>query len=186
MYVKYTYLSDNQTPAIEGLVFEFALESEYPTSSPEFYGTCPANSIVVDAETITEERFNEAKASELQARKTLLTQRNNAAYENAISQMTHEYPPSEIQTWERQREEAVAWGVDPLSATPWIDSAAAARGVPREIYLSRTLAKITAFAMASAWHTGRRQGIEDQIRAADSFLSIGSVAIDYTLPGAGE
>ncbi|VVO24262.1 hypothetical protein [Pseudomonas fluorescens] len=68
--------------------------------------------------------------------------------------------------------------------TPWIDIAAASRGLERDEYLARTLAKVTAFANVSAYLTGRRQGIDDQLRAATTAEELAVVAIDYTLPGA--
>lgn len=115
---------------------------------------------------------------------TPLIAANNAQYSAAIDQLTSDYPPAEIATWERQRAEAVAWGADPAASTPWIDIAAAARGLDRDEYLARTLAKVTAFAGASAYLTGRRQGIDDQIRAATTAEELAAIVIDYTLPGA--
>lgn len=113
-----------------------------------------------------------------------LVKENNAKYEAAIGKMTSEYPATEITTWERQRAEAVAWGNDPATPTPWIDIAASARGLDRDEYLTRTLAKVNAFAMVSAYLTGRRQGIDDQIKAATTSEQLESITIDYTLPGA--
>ena len=111
-----------------------------------------------------------------------LIEANNAAYETAIEQMTADYPAAEIQTWERQRAEVIAWEADQSAPTPWIDMAAGARGLARDEYLARTLAKVTAFAQASAWLTGRRQGIDDAIRAAKSPAELAAITIDYTLP----
>lgn len=113
-----------------------------------------------------------------------LTKENNAKYEAAIGKMTSEYPDAEITTWERQRTEAVAWGADNSAPTPWIDIAAYARGLPRVEYLTRTLAKVIAFAGASAYLTGVRQGIDDQIRAAVTPADLAAITIDYTLPEA--
>ncbi|VVP90043.1 hypothetical protein PS918_03144 [Pseudomonas fluorescens] len=121
---------------------------------------------------------------ELDVRRADLTADNNAQYDTAISLMTCDYPAAEITTWERQRAEAVAWGADSTAPTPWIDIAATARGLDRDEYLARTLAKVNAFAMASAYLTGRRQGIDDQIRAATTAEELAAVVIDYTLPGA--
>lgn len=122
-----------------------------------------------------------AKAAGLRAE---LTKENNAKYEAAIGKMTSEYPATEITTWERQRAEAIAWGANPAALTPWIDIAASARGLDRDEYLARTLAKVNAFAMVSACLTGRRQGIDDQIKAATTSEQLASITIDYTLPGA--
>ncbi|MNQ55092.1 hypothetical protein D3C85_691750 [compost metagenome] len=109
--------------------------------------------------------------------------KNNGAYEAAIASMTAGYPPSEIATWEVQRQEAAAWDADSQAPTPWVDAAAAARGIDRAEYLSRTLAKASAFAMASAFLTGRRQAINDLINIT-SPADLPALEIDYTLPGA--
>jgi hypothetical protein len=106
---------------------------------------------------------------------------NNARYEDAIASLTAGYPPSEIATWERQREEAVAWNADNAAVTPWIDIAAQARGIPRTDYLGRTYAKAVLFAQASAYLTGLRQRYESVINIA---IDPAAVVIDYTLPGA--
>ena len=110
-------------------------------------------------------------------------EQNNAAYDSAISRMTSDYPAAEIQTWERQRAEVVAWADDTEALTPWIDIAAAARMLDRTEYLTRTLAKVNAFAVASAFLTGRRQGIDDRIKAATTADELAAITIDYTLTG---
>lgn len=203
-YVKYTYVDAvtgvpvNQAPArngpampaIGGLEFGFALESLYPTPAPTLFGTCPSSASLdvpgVIAE-LTEAEYASARDAEMISRlelaKASAIAANNAAYEQAIALMTSGYPPAEIQTWERQREEALAWEEDPASPTPWIDLAAQARGLDRDDYLARTLAKVSDFAWASAWLTGRRQGIDDTIRAAESAEDAQAVVIDYALPG---
>lgn len=114
----------------------------------------------------------------------LLTQRNNTAFESAMQGLTADYPPSEINSWERQRAEALAWNADPQAPTPWIDVAAQTRGVERDVYLARTLAKVNLFASASAFLVGRRQAIDDAIRAATTSAELEAIVIDYTLPGA--
>lgn len=133
------------------------------------------------------EVLSEAPAApgiDLDALRADLTADNNTQYDAAISLMTCDYPAAEITTWERQRAEAVAWGADSTAPTPWIDIAATARGLDRDEYLERTLAKVNAFAMVSAYLTGRRQGIDDRIRAATTAEELAAVVIDYTLPGA--
>lgn len=215
-YLKYTYVdavtgisatdapaaNGPVSPSVAGLEFGFALESEYPVSTPTMFGTFPDGASIdvpgvlgelteaeyqaaLDAEMLA----REAKAAANQAEALIWSRAdkvstNNAEYEAAISAMTSDYPASEISTWERQRAEAVAWGLDTNVATPWIDIAATARGLDRDEYLARTLAKVTAFASASAYLTGRRQGIDDQLRAATTAEQLAAVVIDYTLPGA--
>lgn len=87
-YVKYTYV-DSVTgipvtdepaangptqPDIEGLEFGFALESQYPTDMPIFYGTAP-DEVNADVpgilSVVTEDEYNEALAGEMIARRTV-------------------------------------------------------------------------------------------------------------------
>jgi hypothetical protein len=126
---------------------------------------------------LTEAELNSQQANALNA----AIETNNAGYEDAIASLTAGYPPSEIATWERQREESVSWDADNAAATPWIDIAAQARGIPRTDYLGRTYAKAVLFAQASAYLTGLRQRYESAINIA---VDPASVVIDYTLPGA--
>ena len=177
-------------PAIDGLEFGFALESEYPTAVPRLFGTCPASpdtSTPGVLSVLTRVEYETALETELEARfvrlREGLIQSNNRAYESAINDLTRDYPPSEIATWERQRAEVIAWEADLASPTPWINLAASARGLDRVEYLNRTLAKVHAFAQASAFLTGRRQGIDDAIRVAKTPAELSAIAIDYTLPG---
>lgn len=119
----------------------------------------------------------------LDALKAGLTAQCNAGYEEAIGLLTADYPPSEISTWDVQRQEAGAWAADPDAATPWITAAAAARGLDRQVFLERTYSKALAFAQVSAFLTGRRQAIEDAIHAAADASVLAAIDIDYALPG---
>ncbi|WP_052671907.1 hypothetical protein [Stutzerimonas stutzeri] len=111
-----------------------------------------------------EQRAAEAAAATLKARITA----NNAAYEAATTALTADYPQLEKDTWPTQNEQASAWVADPENAsTPWIDRAAAERGIDREEYLRRTLVKAEQFKILSAFLTGRRQRYEDQIKAGN-------------------
>lgn len=199
-YIKFTYvdavtgapvsevpaLNGPVFPAVAGLEFGWARESQYPAAVPEFFGTCPDDS-GIDVPGVfgehTETDWIALLDDELKARQLRAIASNNGAYESAISQMTAGYPPAEIQTWERQRAEVIAWEADPNAPTPWIDLAASARGLDRGEFLARTLAKVTAFVQASAWLTGHRQGIEDAIRATSTLAALSAIIIDYTLPG---
>lgn len=101
---------------------------------------------------------------------------NNSAYEAATQALTADYPQLEKDTWPTQNEQAAAWVADPVNAsTPWIDRAAAERGIDREEYLRRTLVKAEQFKILSAFLTGRRQRYEDQIKAGNDPV------LDYAL-----
>ena len=103
-------------------------------------------------------------------------QANNAAYNAATTALTADYPQLEKDTWPTQNEEASAWVADPAgAATPWIDRAAAERGIDREEYIRRTLIKARQFKVMSAFLTGRRQRYEDQIKAGNDPV------LDYAL-----
>lgn len=90
----------------------------------------------------------------------------NEPFEVAAEQMKAGYPPSEIDSWPIQEKEALAWSADPSVLTPYIDSLAAARSIPRDHYLSKTVTKVNAFRAASAAIIGKRQRLEDQVKAA--------------------
>lgn len=101
---------------------------------------------------------------------------NNEAYTRATDSLTADYPQREKDTWPTQNEQAAAWAADPENAaTPWIDRAAAERGIDREEYLRRTLVKAEQFKILSAFLTGRRQRYEDQIKAGNDPV------LDYAL-----
>ncbi|MFY1052398.1 hypothetical protein ACOQNP_12355 [Ectopseudomonas khazarica] len=130
-----------------------------------FVGPLP----VVEPEPEPEPTPDEIKAQRLE--------QNNSAYEAATGALTADYPQLEKDTWPTQDAESSAWLLDPLGAsTPWIDRAAAVRGLDREEYLRRTLVKARQFVIMSAWLTGRRQGYEDAIKDG------GDPVLDYQLP----
>lgn len=62
-----------KTPNVPGLQYGFALESEYPTDYPKFYGTCPDGTelqgIPGVISEITQEQYQEVYNKELDARK---------------------------------------------------------------------------------------------------------------------
>lgn len=118
------------------------------------------------------QQAEEAESTTLRARITA----NSAAYEAATRALTADYPQLEKDTWPTQNDEASAWVADPAgAATPWIDRAAAERGIEREEYIRRTLIKARQFKVMSAFLTGRRQRYEDQIKAGND------PALDYAL-----
>lgn len=102
--------------------------------------------------------------------------RNNDRYEGATAALTADYPQLEKDTWPTQDKESRDWVSDPENAvTPWIDRAAFERGIDREDYLRRTLAKAEQFKIMSSFLTGRRQKYEDAIKQGDEPV------LDYAL-----
>lgn len=88
-----------------------------------------------------------------------------AEYRRRIQVIAAGYPLSERESWPVQTEEARALESDPAAATPWIDAAAAARGLDRLVLAERIRAKDDAYRQVHGLLTGTRQRIEDQIDA---------------------
>ena len=89
-----------------------------------------------------------------------------AEYERRMQAIAAGYPPSERESWPVQTSEATALIADPQAATPWIDSAAVARGVDRFGLALRIVAKDAQYRVFSGTLSGVRQRIEDAIDAA--------------------
>ncbi len=87
-------------------------------------------------------------------------------YERRMQAIAAGYPPSERESWPVQTSEATALIADPQAATPWIDSAAVARGVDRFGLALRIVAKDAQYRVFSGTLSGVRQRIEDAIDAA--------------------
>lgn len=99
----------------------------------------------------------------------------NTDMEAAAAALTADYPPSEKLSWPIQEQEALAWQADNTTATPYIDALALERGIARVDYLQRTLAKVQQFRAASAQLIGKRQRLEDQIKAATTLAAVQAI-----------
>lgn len=89
----------------------------------------------------------------------------NHDYVQAVHALVADTPPPERESWYKQEAEARAWAVNSQSLTPYIDGLAAARGIPREYLLSRVLDKVALYEAAHAALTGKRQALEDALKA---------------------
>lgn len=87
-------------------------------------------------------------------------------YERRMQAIAAGYPPSERESWPVQTSEAYALLADSTAQTPWIDSAASARGLDRLELAQRIVAKDAQYRVISGTLSGVRQRIEDQIDAA--------------------
>ncbi|MBN9126161.1 MAG: hypothetical protein J0I90_01040 [Nitrosospira sp.] len=88
--------------------------------------------------------------------------RINTAYEAAVKALTAGYPEDEIASWPKQEDEARAFGT---KDTPWINSAAQARGIAPAALASLIIANADALAPLHGALTGKRQLLRDQINA---------------------
>lgn len=95
MFIRYTYVdhvtkkpvtiepakSGPAAPELPGLIFGFALESQYPTDVPMFYGTCKDGTPIDTPgilEVLTQDQYNAARTAEMTTRITLA---KNKAYD---------------------------------------------------------------------------------------------------------
>lgn len=109
----------------------------------------------------------------------MLRQALTAEYEARMQVIAAGYPTSERESWHVQTQEARSLLADPQAATPWIDAAAAARGIGRHELAQRIAAKDDAYREIHGALTGTRQRIEDAISAAgDNQAAL--LAIDVT------
>ena len=89
-----------------------------------------------------------------------------AEYERRMQAIAAGYPPSERESWPVQTSETYALLSDDTASTPWIDSAASARGLDRVELAQRIVAKDAQYRVFSGTLSGVRQRIEDAIDAA--------------------
>lgn len=107
-----------------------------------------------------------------------------AEYERRMQIIASGYPPSERESWPVQTVEARALLADPGAATPWIDAAAAVRGIDRDELAARIAAKDDAYRVIHGALTGARQRIEDAIDAAgDDAEALAAIDVTAGWPG---
>lgn len=107
----------------------------------------------------------------------------NAAYQQAIADMTPGYPDDERLTFDKQEQEARAWLADSSTPTPFVDALAAGRQMDKAELVSRIIAKADAFALASGSLTGQRQRYEDMLDVAETADAVAAIVPQYSLPG---
>lgn len=170
-------------PAVPGLEFVFARESAYPTGTPHFFGTCPdgiAPSVVPGVlAVLTEAEFEQARADELEARRTLLRTRVNAERDRLEAEG---FPHAGL--WFQSDERSVAR----LNSTALTASSAllagqspafpdwlAADNTPLPVDAQGVLALQSSLTLhAGALHQ-RARAIKAQIDAAQDFASLAAV-----------
>lgn len=85
------------------------------------------------------------------------------------------YPQHEIDTWDQQRREAVAYTTDSTADTPLLKAVAAARGWTVAALAARVLVKAEAFAQAGGAILGAQQALEDQLQTIMADLAAGTI-----------
>lgn len=97
--------------------------------------------------------------------------RINAGYTRTMATILVEYPDAETLSFDKQEREARNWsewqesgGTEP--ATPYLDAMLAERPIGKAELAGRIITKADAFVAAHGNATGRRQRLEDEIKAA--------------------
>ncbi|MGQ7247195.1 hypothetical protein ACUN9Y_07640 [Halomonas sp. V046] len=92
--------------------------------------------------------------------------RINSGYQAQMGQILNDYPQAETLTFDKQEREARQWQSDNSIATPYIDAMLVERPLNKAELVGRILAKADAFTLASGMATGKRQRLEDEVKAA--------------------
>ncbi len=101
--------------------------------------------------------------------------RVNAAYNQATDALAAGYPYRERESWHVQVSEAQALLANAGAATPWIDMAAAQRGIDRQDLAQRIHANDQQYRVIHGTLSGTRQALEDQIAAATTAQDIEAI-----------
>lgn len=105
------------------------------------------------------------QAATTQAMIDAATERIDSAYSAAFADIRKQYPEEERESWATQIIEASAWTASNGAATPWVDAAASARGIPKAALIAKIKARAAAYQAYSGQQTGKRQKLFDQIDA---------------------
>lgn len=102
-----------------------------------------------------------------------------------------EYGPTEIASWDTQKEEAKALLADPDAKAPCIRSASASRGMDPLIFAARVIANNTAWSTIAGHVVGQRLAYQDTLDATSVLAdesaaraAIAAIVPVYTLPQA--
>ena len=110
---------------------------------------------------------------------SLIAQKRRQIHDEARrqrDQLAPHYPQHEIDTWDQQRREAVAYQADPsIADTPLLTAMATARGMTVEALAARVLVKAQAFAQAGGAILGAQQALEDQLGTILADLAAGTI-----------
>lgn len=115
---------------------------------------------------------------------TMKLRQINAACDTALNLLKRTYPPGEVESWDKQEREAVAYKADVSTPTPLLTALSESRGVLLSELVERVIAKAETYAMLSGTIIGQRQRLEDELDRAEDAASI--AAIDVIInPGGG-
>lgn len=126
------------------------------------------------------EALTEAPSMPVEQLSVQALSRINSGYQAEMDQILNDYPHAETLTFDKQEREARQWQADNSMATPYIDAMLVERPLDKAELVGRILAKADAFTMASGMATGKRQRLEDEVKAAQKIKDRNALeAIDW-------
>jgi len=103
----------------------------------------------------------------------------NASYDKLITELGEGYPDKEQASWPTQRDERLRLLAGDTN-TPWIDAAAAARGITREAFAELIADNADTFSARHGQLSGTRHLIRDSITATEDPLELLSISCDLS------
>ncbi len=89
----------------------------------------------------------------------------DAAFQQAVDNLTAGWPEGEIKTWSKQESEALALQANPAAITPTLSMIAAQRGITVAELANRVLRDATAFSQASGYYVGLRHKARQKVQS---------------------
>lgn len=99
----------------------------------------------------------------------------NRACDAQVAAYAAGYPSEEVASWDQQVKEAESLAANPSAPAPLLTAIAAARGVTVDHLAGLVRAKASAYAVAIGAIIGKRQALEDQLKAAASIDAINAI-----------
>lgn len=85
----------------------------------------------------------------------------NREFLQSVKDLIGEVPKHEVDSWGQQEQEARAYLLDNTVSTPLIDAIASARGVAKDLLITKIIEKADAYTVAIGTLIGNRQAKED-------------------------
>lgn len=158
---------------------------------PEYHWLSPVNKVALTEQNALEYGYEPAENYPIEYGTWLIESGTwlteiNQAYTKAVADMVRDTPDFERESWPKQELEAKAYSADSNAPTPYVDTLAAARGIPRAVLLGRILEKVALYETAHAYLTGLRQAKEDALNALDlatvTHEQVFAITLDFALP----
>ncbi len=140
-------------------------ESEYDTYVKPYVDLWEEQRIIEDTPTI----------KDLPQVKTEKIISINQEYASRVSQVKANTVQEEVDTWDIQRLEALAWETDSNALTPQLDLIALNRGIDRVEMVQKTLAKTKSFEIYVFTLLGQKQRLEDLVEQATTEAEVEAI-----------